>query len=146
VSVEKFMLDADGKRLLDADGKMAIHEDCCCGGECPTDCSLCCNTIGWTFSGVVDGNQVDVSNTTVLLAGCSWLGAAEAPFTGTAVVCDTYRWAYYLFVGSDRVVFYGAEDPGTAACPEDVTTWIYNAVDTTASVTGTPKLTVTCED
>lgn len=53
MTVEKFMLDADGKRILDADGKQAIHEDCCCGAD---TCSCCgTDTTPLTFEVVFSG-------------------------------------------------------------------------------------------
>jgi len=72
LTIEKFMLDADGKRILDADGKQGIHEDCCCFSYIPCeDCTGTQPSATVTVSGTCDAECDNFAATYV------WVGYAD---------------------------------------------------------------------
>lgn len=109
----------NGKILATANG-IAAHDDCCCGGDCPSDCSGCDDSYTITVAGVSNifpGPCESFNDTfTVTKSGCVW-SVSEGGVIVTLRCVDALYWEILLSISAPLWLLYFYNYTLGVGCP-----------------------------
>lgn len=126
-------------QVLFVDGKVAMHADCCCGQDCPTDCSTCDDPITATVSGLsgscsgTDCSNLEGTNDLSLQSGtCTWSKAQwnNNMDYSASIICGTQEWTFALKITGGDCAIWTA--PNTDGCPP-TSGWTFDSTNSSCS-------------